>query len=132
MEYNCLAENPSQERVLSEIDNVPEEVERGIIVLSLNSQSLFGVGAERIKNYNPNEERKENEEKPVGLVFKIDGHFDWKNLKGVINEKIRDGYGIYSYEFLWKAKDDGKEKHHLLRYDAIEIRGKKSLEYSIF
>ena len=132
-------ENPSQEEVLSEINNVPEEIERGIIVLSLDSYDLFNAKREgkSIATYNlkGDEEDYTNiepdlivkseipEEKPAGLVFKIGEHFDWKNLKKVVNGKIHEGYGIYGYEFLWKDKG-----FHLLRYDAIVIRGKKSLE----
>jgi hypothetical protein len=139
MRYNCLSENPSQERVLADINNVPEKIERGIIVLSLMSYNLFNSRREgrAIATYHLKGDEKDStgieleliiksknsEEKPAGLVFKIDKQFDWKSLKGVVNEKIREGYGIYGYEFLWK--DEG---FHLLRYNAIALRGKKSLE----
>ena len=126
MEYKCLAENPNQEEVLAEIDRIPEEIERGIIVLSLGNYNLFNARREgkSIATYL----LRGGEEKPAGLVFKIDKHFDWKNLKQVIGERFKEDYGIYGYEFLWKVGDDEKQEHHLLRYDAIEIRRKKSLE----
>ncbi len=140
MEYKCLAENPSQEELLREFLRIPKKIKWGLIGLSFENYDLFKARENgksiltwifkgengKDADYSKVEPRttlppKNPDDKPVGLCFKFEEEWNFEKFrKQVLERKLKEGYVISGYEFLWK--DQG---FHLLRYDAIVIREKK-------